>query len=201
MTITYWSPAELMQLESMAGDMPASLLTRSYRIWASLNGYPRRSKAAIESAVCRNGMSLEATGRWVTLGNIYRTLGIPADGPQRWVDTGLLLSRHQSAGRRPVQYVRRDDLLAFARQHPDRLGGIPVERLALLLEDEELAEAIAAAHPRRPWHRKAVRCVETGKTFPTTRAAAAAIWVRRQAITYALRTGGTAGGFHWQEVA
>jgi hypothetical protein len=197
---TLWSPTELMQLEAMAGNMPADLAIQSYKRWAASNGYPARSTLAIQGACYRYGMKMEATGRWLTLGGIAAALAISIDGPEHWVDKGLLVSRHKSAGHRPHRYVRRDDLLTFAREHPDRLGGIPAERLALLLEDEELAQAIATAHPHRPWHRKAVRCVETGKVYATVRAAAAAAWVRRQAITYALRTGGTAGGFHWQEV-
>lgn len=197
---TPWSTAELLALESMAGNSPADLAIRAFKSWAATNGHPPRSTSSIKGAVYRHGMSLDATGKWLTLGGIAAALGVSIDVPDHWVRHGLLVARHHSPGRRPFRYVRRDDLMAFARKHPQRLGGIPADRLALLLEDEDLAKAIAAAHPRRPWHRKAVRCVETGEVYPTTRAAAAAEWVRRQAITYALRTGGTAGGFHWREV-
>lgn len=195
-----WTKTELMQLEAMVGNLPADLAVSTFQRWAAANGCPVRTTVAIQGACYRHGMSMEATGRWLTLGVIARALDISLDAPDQWVNKGLLVSRHRSGGKRGHRYVRRDDLLTFARKHPDRLGGIPAERLALLLEDEELAQAIAAAHPHRPWHRKAVRCVETGKVYATVRAAAAAAWVRRQAITYALRTGGTAGGYHWQEV-
>jgi hypothetical protein len=196
-----WSSAELMQLEAMAGDMPADMVATTFKRWATVNGYPNRSRGAIESTVYRYGMSLKASGRWLTLGRIATALDVRIDSPEHWVRRGLLKARHKSPGRKGFRYVQRKDLLAFARKNPRLLGGIPAERLALLLEDQELAKTIAIANPRRPWHRKTVRCVETGQVYPTTRAAAAAAWVARQAITYALRTGGTAGGYHWQEVA
>lgn len=196
-----WTPAELSQLELFAGDLPRATAIRIYRSWATKNGMPRRSNQAIEGTIYRYGLSLRATGQWLTLGGIAGQLGISHDCPQRWVHQGLLSSTRIGQTDRRVNYIRRADLVAFARAYPQALGGIEQSRLMMLLEDEELAEAIATDHPRRPWHRKTVRAVETGRTWPTVRAAAREVFVTRQAITYALRTGGTAAGWHWQEVA
>jgi hypothetical protein len=196
-----WSQAELEQLELIAGDMPRAMAIRIYRSWATKNGQPQRTNQAIEGAIYRYGMSLRATGQWLTMGGIAAVLGISHDCPYRWVQQGLLSATPMGRCQRKVHYVRRSDLVAFARRHPEALGGIERSRLVMLLDDEELAEAIAAEHRHRPWHRKRVVCVETGIVHPTVREAAKAVHVTRQAITYALRTGGTAAGWHWREVA
>lgn len=195
-----WSEAELSQLEMFAGDMPRATAINTYRSWAAKNGMPRRTETAIEGAIYRHGMSLRATGRWLTMSNIAAQLGITHECPQRWVTQGLLSATRIGKCARMVSYVRRRDLVAFARAHPQSLGGVERSRLVMVLEDEALADAIVANHSRRPWHRKPVRCVESGRIWPTVRAAAKEVFVTRQAITYALRTGGTAGGWHWQEV-
>ena len=195
-----WSAAELSHLERIAGDLPRATAIRIYRSWATKNGMPRRSNQAIEGTIYRYGMSLRATGQWLTLGGIAGQLGISHDCPLRWVRQGLLASTLIGKSSRRVNYIRRADLVAFARRYPAALGGIEQSRLMMVLEDEELAEAIATEHPRRPWHRKVVRAVETGRTWPTVRAAARELYVTRQAITFALRTGGTCAGWHWEEV-
>lgn len=196
----HWTKAELSQLELLAGDLPRAMVISSYRSWAARNGHPRRSDTAIESATYRHGMSLRATGQWLTLGSVAAMLGVTHDCPNRWVARGLLTTRRIGKRQQLVSYVRRRDLVAFARAHPQALGGIERGRLMMLLEDEALADAIAEGHTRRPWYRKPVRCVETGRVWPTVRAAAKEVFVTRQAITYALRTRGTAAGWHWEAV-
>ena len=195
-----WSAEELHQLELLAGEMPRLVAIERYQRWAKRNGYPERTAIAVQGACRRRGLSLRATGDSMTVGLIAEMLGVRDDVPNYWVSSGVLPARAVGNGQKKPRYVKRSDLVAFARREPQRFGGIPASRLALVLEDEELAERIAAAYPRRPWHRKALRAVESGKVFATVREAAKAMHVTRQALTFALRTGGTCAGYHWEEV-
>lgn len=97
-------------------------------------------------------------------------------------------------------YVRRRDLVRFARRRPDLFGGIQTARLVQLLEDERLAEEIAQGHPRRSNDRRSVRTVEAALVFPSIREAARRMGVTRQAVSFALRTGCRAAGYHWEWV-
>lgn len=196
-----WTRAEVDQLELLAGELPRLVAIERYQRWARKHGHPERSAMAVQAAIHRRGMSLRATGEWITVGLIAKLLSVRHDVPDYWVTAGLLPARAVGMGQKKPRYVRRADLVAFARREPRRFGGIPVNRLVMLLEDERLAEWIAAEYPRRPWHRKALRAVESGKRFETVREAAKALYVTRQALTFALRTGGTCAGFHWEEVA
>lgn len=198
---TAWTAPEVEQLEQLAGDLPRLVAIDRYRRWARRNGFPERTPLAVEAAIHRRGLSLRATGEWITVGLIAETLGVRHDVPDYWVSAGLLPARAVGKGQKKPRYIRRADLVAFARREPARFGGIEVSRLVMLLEDERLAEQIAADHPQRPWHRKALRAVESGRRFATVREAARAMFVTRQALTFALRTGGTCAGFHWEEVA
>jgi hypothetical protein len=119
-----------------------------------------------------------------------------------WIERGLLPAwRRRAVAGATRFYVARRDLVAFAKEHPELLGGIPAQRLVMALEDERLAAEIAEKHRRRPAAARRVRAVEAGKVFPSVRAAARAMWVTHQAIQFALRSGGTCAGFHWEEVA
>jgi hypothetical protein len=196
----HWSAEELQRLEDLTGNVPAVRLFGLYRNWAKRHGYPSRTNTAILCAVRRRGLTLSCSGETITTGVIAGLLGIPIDGPDRWIQMGRLRVQCRSSGNRPFRYILRSDFKLFARQYPQLLGGIPWEKLHLVLEDEQLSRQIAADYPHRPWHRKPVRCIETGWTWPTIRAAAKAHFITHQAITWAIRTGGTAAGRHWERV-
>jgi len=195
-----WSQAEFNHLDTLAGNVPTVLLIRYYNSWAKRNGYPRRTKQAIECKLIRHGISSEAIGDWLTTGHIAAVLGSSYDTPQRWITRGWLpafkASRHNA-----FHYIRRADVIDLARRRPELFGGVVVEQLAGLLEDHELAERIAREFPHRIWRRRPVRCRETGKVYPSMKAAADANFLVRQSITYALQSGGTAAGFHWELVS
>jgi hypothetical protein len=197
-----WTPAEVDQLERLAGELPAKRAITVYRRWANREGFPARSAMAIEQAAYRHGLSLAATGEWLTVGGIAGLLGIAGDTPLGWIERGLLPAwRRRSLKAATRFYVARRDLVAFAKAHPELLGGIPEQRLVMAIEDDRLAAEIAATHRRRPAAARRVRAVEAGKVFPSVRAAARAMWVTKPAIQFALRKGGTCAGFHWEEVA
>lgn len=190
-----WSPAELEMLEQLAGDQPPDRLIAEFNKWASNQGLPKRSRSAILTRLSRNGISTRAAcGEWVCTGYVCQVLGVGTDTPQRWT-THYGIPCHRDG--RQARFFRRVDLRQVAKDRPEIFGGIDADRLFLLLEDRPLADAIAAAHPRRAMQPRPVRAIETGWRYPSIRAAAARVHIARQAIQHAIRTGGTAAGYHW----
>lgn len=193
---TRWTPEEKSALESLAGNVLPRMLVGSYNRWAKKNGYPERTNKAIYSALGRRRLSRKAEGEWVTSSYIATVLGVSIDVPQRWAERNLIASR-KNAGRSMVRYFRRTDILAFAKKRPDLLGGIASEKLFLLLEDEELAESIALAFPKRKGAGRMIKAVESGQVYPSVVAAAKEVFATRQGIHSAIRNNGTCAGFHW----
>lgn len=190
-----WTERELEALEDIAGNYPPDRFSGIYNNWASHNGFSLRTRQALLTKLSRNGISARACGDWVSCGYICQVLGVGIDTPQRWSSRyGIPCHRD---GRR-ARFYRRSDLRAAARERPAIFSGITADRLFLLLEDRELAERIAAAHPRRHKDPRPVRAVETGWHYPSIRAAAARMHITRQAIQHAIRTGNTAAGYHWK---
>lgn len=199
---TAWSKAELAKLEELAGDYPRQLLFQLYRHWATRHGFQRRTNGAIEAAAYHRGISLQATGNWITVHRLAMILGISHDCPDKWVTAGLLPAVRYGEGEQPVvRYIKRVDVVALAKKQPALFGGISAARLNCLLEDEDLAEHIATTYPRRPWYRQPVVCRETGRRFPSIREAARTVFITRQSILYSIKTGGTAAGYHWERAA
>lgn len=189
-----WSVAELEALEDIAGNHPPDRLSWAYNNWAGRNGYGIRTHQAILTKLSRRGVSARACGDWVSCGYICQVLGIGTDRPQHWqARYGIPCHRD---GRR-ARFYRRSDLRKAAEEQPAIFGGISADRLFLLLENRELADRVAATHPRCSKDPRPVRAVETGWFYPSIRAAAARVHVTRQAIQHAIRTGNTAAGYHW----
>lgn len=194
MKVPRWSQAEREALVQLAIDVPADRLPAAYNQWAAAEGFPKRSLAAIRGRLNRSRVSDKASGDWVSAGYICRVLGVGKDTTQRWTNR-YGIPCHQDGRRR--RYFLRSDLRKVASKRPAIFGGIPADRLFLLLEDRELADHIAAHFTRRGRDPRPVRAVETGWWYESIRAAAARAHVARQAIQYAIRTGGTAAGYHW----
>ena len=190
-----WSTAEVEALVDAAGNYPPDLFTWAYNTWASRNEHPSRSRQALLSKLRRLRVGIRAVGGdWVSCTYICQVLGVSSDTPHYWTDRrGIPCHRD---GRR-ARFFRRSDLVQVAREQPATFAGISADRLFLLLEDRELADRIASAHPRRGMAPRPVRAVETGWRYPSVRAAAARVHASRQAIQNAIRTGGTAAGYHW----
>lgn len=195
MTRRVWSPAEVEALVDVAGNYPPELHTWAYNTWASRNGFDGRSRQALLSKLKRMHISVRTVGGdWLSCAYVCQVLGVGNKTPHRWTDRyGIPCHRD---GRR-ARFFRRSDLIQVAQERPATFAGISADRLFLLLEDRQLADRIAAAHPRRGMAPRPVRAVETGWRYPSVRAAATRAHISRQAIQNAIRTGGTAAGYHW----
>jgi hypothetical protein len=182
-----WTEAETDYLDQMVGDVPFPVLVRRMKIAATANGWPDRSDKAISQRIRRTGQASGARhGDWTTTGGVGEILGCPGTRVEAWLRRkcvrDLLAVRH--VGKR--RYIERRGWRRLARLMPRVLGGFSADVLFLLLEDRELADAVAAAHPR-PIGDWRVRCVETGQVFASAGAAAIEHHMSQAAISMAIR--------------
>ncbi len=193
---TRWTKQELDQLEQLTGDIPWMYVSRRYNSWAAINGYPLRTTTALVRRQEEMGLRRRVIGEWITTGVIARTLGVSYRSPQYWIAQGWLESTRFGEGRAYPNYVRRADFRSFARNHSHLLAGHSRGALLQLLEDEKLADELADMPPRHKGCTK-VRCVETGRVYPSISAAARGAFVVPQRLSFVLNTNRTANGHHW----
>jgi hypothetical protein len=196
---TPWTPEELASLEAISGYTYTPKVVEVYNRWAKRSGLPKRTKASILSTCSRHKISRKADGFFLTSGKIAELLGVAIDIPQRWAERGYVPTIHSGKQYDP-RYFKRSDLVRLAKQRPDLFGGIERDRLFALLEDEDLADSIAARFPRRKGSGTPVQAVESGRIFPSVSAAARALHCTPQGIHSAMRINGTCAGFSWRKV-
>ena len=195
-----WSQPEIDHLLELAGDLPFPMLCRRFNRMAALQGWPSRSPGSIRTAIYRNQGSSYSVGEWITVAQAGLMLNGSSAMVRHWVRRGWLPARTFTAVSKPFSYVSRTDLRILARSRPELFGGLSQATLNEVLCDEALAEHLAANYPRRQAAPTPVRQVETGRRYPSIRAAALAAQVSYQAIQWALRTQRPIAGGHWQFV-
>ena len=182
-----WLPPEADLLESLAGDTPFPDVVRLMQREGKLRGWPPRSARAIQTRLLRTGHSARIRdGQYVTSGGVGLILGCPADRVVGWMARPEVRRILEPRRIGAVLYVDRSGWRRLARQQPRILGGFPVERLYALLEDQELAERVAAAYPRQVGD-YSIRCLETGQVWASSATAAAELHVTGSAIRLAIR--------------
>lgn len=184
-----WSAAELTYLHQLAGEHPFPDLLRRLKIRAGIMGWPVRSRKAVANRLARSNEPVRprADGCTTTYG-AAQILGVSGDCVAAWLRDPAILAILAPRVCTGIRYIDRRGWRQLARERPDVFGGIPADRLFLLLEDREMADGIAAAHPcgRADWR---VRCVETGQVWASCRQAGEALNVHPSTITKALREG------------
>lgn len=195
-----WTPAEIGQLEALAGDKPFPELLKSYNDWAVRQRppFPRRTKHGISQQARKRRISLRCCGEKLTIADVAAILGISNHRVRRWIRLGLVPTK-----RYYWVYMSREDLVAMAKAHPHELHSISRERLYQLLESEDLADRIVirAKDKRSPHGPRPVRCVETGFEWPSISAASRAVYCDSGSISKAVRHGWAVAGRHWELVA
>ena len=184
-----WSAAENEYLDQLIGDYPFPVLVRRMKIAATANGWPPRTDKAISQRIRRTGQACSARhGDWTTTGGAGEILGCPGSRVEAWLRRKCIRDLLEVRTVGHVQYIERRGWRRLARLMPRVLGGFSADVLFLLLEDRELADAVAAAHPR-PIGDWRVRCVETGQVFASAGAAAIEHHMSQAAISMAIRRG------------
>jgi hypothetical protein len=167
-----WTDPELIKLEQLVGELPFPLLMKTYNNWAKVNGFLQRSEKAIRARTVRSELSVCCVGDYLTRKQVALLTGTHADRISRIIrDRQLKVMIYRS-----WQYLRRRDLIAAAREHPEDWYGVDRAGLFALFEDEDLADDVAARAARPPWPAgpRAVRCLTTNKVYATVSEAATA---------------------------
>jgi hypothetical protein len=186
---TPWTPPEVELLERFAGQVPFQDLAIRLRTAARQHGWPLRSNTAIIQRLHRMGLHAGCRhGDWLTYSAVGELLGCSGDRVAGWSRKPAVRELLEPRWRGKAWYVRRDSWRRLARKMPRILGGFDADTLYLLLEDRDLADAVAAEHGTTlgDWR---VRCVETGRTYRNCSAAARELHVHRSTINLAIKQG------------
>jgi hypothetical protein len=203
--VRYWTQAETEWLIDHVNTMPLSRLVRSFNLWARVTGLPDRTKNAIDKKLRTLGYSNRPTVEFYTFMKLSQMLGLSRDtiaGWKRLKDYPLETYRRDNK-KQTFNYVTTKMFKDFARRHPERLGGANEVGLQMLLEDSRWAKEILREYPRRPdrqWKERRVRCIETGKIYPSMGAAGRDVFVVRQCIARAIDKGHRAAGYRFEEI-
>ncbi len=184
-----WQAAELTYLHQLAGEHPFPALLKRMKMRALIEGWPVRSRKAIANRLAHSNERCRArVGGCTTTYGAAEILGVTGDRVAAWLRDPAILAILAPRIYTGIRYIDRRGWRRLARERPEVFGGIPADRLFLLLEDREMADGIAAAHPcgRADWR---VRCVETGQVWRSCKEAGAALNVHPSTITKALREG------------
>ena len=184
---TRWTAAEADFLEQLAGEVPFPTLLRRMKIAATQHGWHPRSEKAITMRLFEMRLIRRSRyGEWTTtygVGQILQCPGYRVAGWLRQKKVREILNPRTIGG---IRYVSRQSWRRLAREMPQVLSGFSGDALFLLVEDRELADAVAAQHPR-PISDHRIRCIETGQAWPSCAAAARDLHVTRAAISCAIR--------------
>jgi hypothetical protein len=182
-----WTQPELEWLEQLAGDVPFPTLLRSMHYKATAEGWPRRTDKAIVMRMRRSRQFCRArVGEWTTTYGAGEILGCPGTRVEAWLRRKPVLRILAPEWTGGTRYISRRSWRRLAKQMPRVLGGFSSDALFLLLEDRDLADAVAQQHPR-PMGDWRVRCVETGVVFSSCGAAARELHVTQACISLAIR--------------
>ena len=182
-----WTQPELDHLESLAGDVPFPTLLRSMHYKATAEGWPPRTDKAIVMRMRRSKMFARArTGEWTTTYGAGEILGCPGTRVDAWLRRKPIARILDPQTTGSTRYISRRSWRRLAKQMPRVFGGFSADALFLLLEDRDLADAIAEQHPR-PMGDWRVRRAETGQIFSSCGAAARELHVTQACISLAIR--------------
>ena len=185
-----WSDLETQYLEGLADDLPFQVLVRSYQSKASHMGWPKRTERAIRERIYRVGrLSRVKAGELTTTGGAAEILGCPSCRVEAWLRKDRVLRVLKPIKRKGINYISRDSWRRLARELPEVLGGYPADRLFGLLEDRDLANAVARRFPRQRGDYR-IRCVENGRVWRSCLAASSELHVSQQTISLAINTRG-----------
>lgn len=172
-TRNQWSKEELEALKNYANTGPTPFVVHNYNKWAKSNDKPKRSRNSIEMKLQVLGLSKVSIHQYYSRSHIGRSLGIPAATVISWSKYGLeTITPHPKS---QEKFVTDKGIIKFAKENPRRFGGIPYEKLFLVLGDHELCKFITQNYPKRPaatFPARRVICITTGKVYPSVRRAA-----------------------------
>lgn len=182
-----WTQPEIDHLDKLVGNVPFPTLVRSMKHKATMEGWPARTAKAIVMKAQRSGYRCRArVGDWTTTYGSGELLGCPGSRIEAWLKRPGIIAILAPERIGNTRYISRRSWRRLAREMPRVLGGFGADALFLLLEDRDLSEVVAAAHPRSmgDWR---VRCIETGQIWASCAVAARELHVSQACISLAIR--------------
>lgn len=196
-----WSDEDVAALIEIAGDVPRPMVHRVYNQKAATEGRPPRTDKAIKLKAVELGLSLKAAGTWLTMTELAKLLDVTPQRVDGWAHRHPSFPRRKLSTDSRVSYLYRPDLIKWFKLHPHVLAGIDKTRLFALLEDEELAEEIAAAYPVMRGVAVPIQCLDTGRIYPNCEEAARHLHVSPCWIRHALQQGrSTIAGYRLRRI-
>lgn len=192
--IAPWHKEELALLEKKLGHQPISDIIQAIQDLDRTMGWSIRTATAIKVKIKKLGLSMKCTFDNLTSGELARKLNVNRDRVESWVEKYGLPHRKVDGYKGAI---RLDEFRKWASSNPQKLAGIEQSRLEELLGPDLAAVCSNLPLPTqgRP---QPVKCLETGETFPSFRAAAAANNIDKQCIAGAVNRNGKSVGRRWK---
>lgn len=166
------------------GDLPPPLVrTELTRVWKKYGWKPRSYKAIVRRAR-ELGIGSDCHGMYITITGLAELLGIPRGTVADWCQVGDTIP---TTTYKRLRYIRRKDLREWARRNPRKLAFASRGNLLSALEHEKLTDWVLSHEPLR--RVGAIKCLESGKVYPSCREAARQEYLHSTSISLGIRQG------------
>lgn len=192
-----WKPEEIELLENLAGSAPMPDIIKRLRNLEKRNGWNKRTPIAIQVKLKRLGLRQTCEENNFTLSELARTLKVPRDRVELW------LERHGLPYRRVLRNkfsIQQSPFRKWAALHIHLLAGVDPDGLKWLTNWKN-AEAIASAPLPRHGRATPIRRLDTGETYRSIKEAARQCFLHPSSSRRALDAPEyRAGGSEWETV-
>ena len=193
-----WTEGEIKILREMVGVQPFSLVCEAVQEYDRVNNLPVRTGIAVRDKAKRDaGCSLRPGEGYRTPTQLCRQLGVYNKRYTGWLEGGDPLPLVSETARRGQIYLK--DFEAWARRNRHRLAGIPLEKIAPLVQDKEFFRQ-SSAWPTARKTARPVRNIDTGEVYPSVYVASKAHFVSVDTINKSIRLARTLAGSRWERI-
>lgn len=195
-----WHQKEIDFCVERVGYLPIEKIEQGLSNFNKRNGFPVRTKKAIERKMNNLGYRLKPIEDGVTASELSRLLGVSRDSVLTWIYTHGLPAYRRKNSKHFCCYL--SEVKEWALQNQERLYGLDCMNLFYLLGDKKLAKELSSRI--KPHQKKVVvRNLTKNVTFQDAREAAKSAYLQRDGLYWHIRQGKTrfvAGGFEWQVI-
>jgi len=193
-----WTEEEIEILKTMVGVVPFPLVLQA------VQDYNRANDMRVRTAIAIRSKAKHTAGRSLCPGEEYRNkdqlrrqLGICIDRIAGWFEGSDPLPLVVKTSKR--WEISLKDFEAWARRNRHRLAGIPLEKIAPLVQDKEFFRE-SSAWPTARKTVSPVRNIDTGKVYPSVHVASKEGFVSVTAIYKSIKFRRPAVGSRWEYI-
>jgi hypothetical protein len=148
---------------------------------ATKRGWKPRSYTSMLVRAKTLGISSECHGLWLTISGLASMLEIHRGTVVDWIHAPKPLPAKKF---KRLLYINKDELRRWVVHNPRKLAFASRAQLVMVLEREGLADWILKHKPLK--RSGDIRCLDTGRTYPSMRAASEAEFVHHTSIGSAI---------------